>query len=300
MKDLVVGIGEILWDDLPEGKQLGGAPANFAFHVGQFGVPSVVVSAVGQDDDAAALKEAAAARKLDCRLAAVDFPTGVVGVKLDEQGKALYDIRSNAAWDNIPFTDELAELAKRTSAVCFGTLAQRSEVSRNSVRRFLEAMTRKDALKVFDINLRQNYYSHDTITESLRLCNVLKINDEELDVLTPMLELGDTTPQNRCWTLLGKYGLKTVILTCGEKGSYVFTPGHMTFESTPKVKLADTVGAGDSFTAAFIASILKGATPAEAHAKAAETAAYVCEQKGAMPKLPSKITGKSLLRKIFG
>lgn len=291
--NLVVGIGEALWDVLPEGKKLGGAPANFAYHVSQFGLNGCAVSAIGDDPFGREIVESLDSRNMDYNLEIVPYPTGTVQVTLDEGGIPQYDIKENVAWDNIPFTEELSALARRTKAVCFGSLAQRNIVSRDTIARFLDAMPDdEDTLKVFDINLRQNFYTKETLTKSIERCNVLKINDEELVQVSRMFGYPGIDLQDKCWILLGKYNLKILILTCGVNGSYVFTPGHVSFQPTPIVKVEDTVGAGDSFTAAFIASILKGANVEDAHSRAVETSAYVCTCKGAMPLLPPEITGK--------
>ena len=218
----------------------------------------------------------------------VDFPTGQVMVSLDEDGVATYDIKEGSAWDNIPFTPEMEQLAGRCSAVCFGSLAQRNEVSRNAIYRFLNA-TPKGCMRIFDINLRQNFYSKEVIQESLRRCNVMKINDEELVIIGRMFGYPGLDIENKCWLILGKYNLDMLVLTCGVNGSYVFSKGAMSFLETPKVEVADTVGAGDSFTGAFVASILSGKTIPEAHRIGVNVSAYVCTQNGAMPAIPEEL-----------
>ncbi|MDE6277698.1 MAG: carbohydrate kinase [Muribaculaceae bacterium] len=291
MTDIVVGMGEALWDVLPEGKKIGGAPANFAYHVSQFGLPSEVVSAVGDDPLGAEIVENLTSKGLNQLIETVPYPTGTVQVELDPEGIPMYDIKENVAWDNIPYTARLENLAGRTKAVCFGSLAQRNVVSRNTINRFLDAMPHKgDELIVFDVNLRQGFYTKDILCNSMERCNILKINDEELVTVSRMFGYPGIDLQDKCWILLGKYNLKMLILTCGINGSYVFTPGAVSFQPTPKVEVADTVGAGDSFTAAFIASILKGKSVQEAHAKAVQTSAFVCTQNGAMPVLPKELT----------
>ncbi|MDE6007109.1 MAG: carbohydrate kinase [Muribaculaceae bacterium] len=288
MKDLVVGMGEALWDVLPEGKKIGGAPANFAYHVSQFGLPSCVVSAVGDDALGKEIVENFTSKGLNHHIATVPYPTGTVQVEIDQAGVPQYEIKENVAWDNIPFTPELHDLAKRTKAFCFGSLAQRNVVSRNTINSFLDAMPKKeDDLIVFDVNLRQGFYNKDILCNSMERCNVLKINDEELVTVSRMFGYPGIDLQDKCWILLGKYNLKILILTCGINGSYVFTPGKVSFQPTPTVEVADTVGAGDSFTAAFISAILKGKTIEEAHSLAVQTSAFVCTQKGAMPILPN-------------
>lgn len=287
MNDIVVGMGEALWDVLPEGKKIGGAPANFAYHVSQFGLPSRVVSAVGSDLLGREIVENFTSKGLNHLIEEVPYPTGTVQVEIDPAGVPQYDIKENVAWDNIPYTARLEALAGKTRAVCFGSLAQRNVVSRDTINRFLDAMPQTaDSLVVFDVNLRQGFYTKEILCNSMKRCNILKINDEELVTVSRMFGYPGIDLQDKCWILLGKYNLRMLILTCGINGSYVFTPGNVSFQPTPKVEVADTVGAGDSFTAAFIASLLKGKSVAEAHALAVRTSAFVCTRKGAMPELP--------------
>lgn len=291
MDDIVIGMGEALWDVLPEGKKLGGAPANFAYHVSQFGLDSCVISAVGDDPFGNEILDNFNEKGLKYQIEKVPYPTGTVQVEIDPAGIPQYDIKENVAWDNIPFTPAIEALAKRTKAVCFGSLAQRNVVSRDTINSFLDAMPKDDSrLVVFDINLRQGFYTKEIICNSMKKCNVLKINDEELVTISRMFGYPGIDLQDKCWIMLGKYNLKMLILTCGINGSYVFTPGNVSFQPTPKVEVADTVGAGDSFTAAFISSILKGDSVADAHKKAVETSAYVCTCQGAMPVLPEELT----------
>lgn len=290
MKTTIVGMGEALWDVLPEGKKLGGAPANFAYHMSQFGYDSVVVSAVGDDKLGNEILENLAAKQLQHKIEKVPYPTGVVQVTLDDAGVPCYEIKENVAWDNIPFTSALKELAQHTQAVCFGSLAQRSVVSRETINSFLDAMPRKEGqYKIFDINLRQGFYNKEILDESFNKCNILKINDEELITISRLFGFPGIDLQDKCWILLAKYNLKMLILTCGINGSYVFTPGEVSFVETPKVEVADTVGAGDSFTAAFMAAVLAGKSVAHAHKLAVDVSAYICTQNGAMPHLPEEM-----------
>ncbi len=291
-KRYVVGLGEVLWDVLPEGKKLGGAPSNFAYHAGQFlGMDNTIaVSALGEDKLGEETIKALEEHQLNCLLPRVPYPTGTVQVQLDEQGIPTYDIKENVAWDNIPFTKEIEDVASSCRAVCFGSLAQRNVVSRETIHRFLD-LTPKDCMKIFDINLRQNFYNKEIIKESLQRCNVLKINDEELVLIGRMFGYPGLDIENKCWLILGKYNLDMLVLTCGTNGSYVFTPGQMSFQETPKVEVADTVGAGDSFTGSFCAAILSGKPVTEAHKLAVEVSAYVCTQNGAMPTLPETFKG---------
>ncbi len=284
-------MGEALWDVLPEGKKIGGAPANFAYHVSQFGLGSCVVSAVGNDALGAEIISNFDDKKLCHLIETVPYPTGTVQVEIDQAGIPQYEIKENVAWDNIPYTARLEDLASRTRAVCFGSLAQRNVVSRNTINRFLDAMPADgESLVVFDVNLRQGFYNKEILCNSMKRCNILKINDEELVTVSRMFGYPGIDLQDKCWILLGKYNLKMLILTCGINGSYVFTPGKVSFQPTPKVEVADTVGAGDSFTAAFIANILKGRSVEDSHRIAVETSAFVCTQPGAMPILPKEMT----------
>lgn len=286
----VVGMGEALWDVLPDGKKIGGAPANFAYHVSQFGIPSCVVSAVGDDTLGKEILDNFNAKGLNMLIDTVPYPTGTVQVEIDQAGIPQYDIKENVAWDNIPFTPALESLAKKTKAICFGSLAQRNIVSRETIGKFLEAIPEEnDALVIFDINLRQGFFTKETICESMERCNILKINDEELVTISRLFGYPGIDLQDKCWILLGKYNLKMLILTCGVNGSYVFTPGKVSFQKTPVVEVEDTVGAGDSFTAAFISNIIKGKSVEEAHKRAVVTSAFVCTQAGAMPTLPSSL-----------
>ena len=290
MNNIIVGMGEALWDVLPEGKKIGGAPANFAYHVSQFGFDSRVVSAIGDDKLGNEILENFDSKKLNYLIEKVPYPTGTVQVELDPNGVPMYDIKEGVAWDNIPFTPALEELARNTRSVCFGSLAQRSVVSRETIIRFLDTMPDGEGqCKIFDVNLRQGFYTKEILCNSMKKCNILKINDEELVTVSRMFGYPGIDLQDKCWILLAKYNLKMLILTCGVNGSYVFTPGEISFVETPKVEVADTVGAGDSFTATFVAAVLKGKSVTEAHKLAVEVSAYVCTQNGAMPELPARL-----------
>ena len=280
MKKVIVGIGEILWDMLPSGKALGGAPANFAYHAMRLGEEGWAVSAIGDDALGREIMGIVESKGLGSIIAVTGKPTGTVEVELDDKGVPTYNIMEDVAWDNIPFTQEMEGLAKRADAVCFGSLVQRMG-SRDSVLRFVRAM-RPDALKVFDINLRQHYYCREVIEESLRLSDILKINDEEIRIVSDMFGLGpDDTAA--CRALISTYGLRLVILTKGAQGSEVITSDDVIPQAVGHVDVVDTVGAGDAFTAAFAVAFLRGESLAEAQRLATETASYVCSRKGAMP-----------------
>ena len=288
MKRYIVGLGEALWDVLPEGKKLGGAPANFAYHAGQFGLDSIAISALGEDALAEETIDALKEHNLNYLMPRVPYPTGTVQVTLTGDGIPTYDIKENVAWDNIPFNDEMEEIARSARAVCFGSLAQRNIVSRENIRKFLDA-TPEDCLKICDINLRQQFYSKEILEDSFCICDILKINDEELVVIERMFNLGGLDLEKQCHYLIDTYKLNILVLTCGTNGSYVFTADKKSFQPTPKVKVADTVGAGDSFTGSFCAAVLKGKPIEEAHKLAVEVSAYICTQNGAMPILPESI-----------
>ena len=288
MKRLVVGLGEVLWDMLPEGRKIGGAPVNFAYHAGQFGIDTMAVSAIGNDKLGEDTIAEMNGKHLNHIFPSVPYPTGSVQVNLDEKGVPAYDIKENVAWDNIPFTNEIESVARSCRAVCFGSLAQRNAVSRNTIRKFIES-TPSGCIRIFDINLRQNFYTSNVIHDSLEHCNILKINDEEIMLVSRMFNYDSSNIENVCRTIMEDFSLEMVILTCGTKGSYIFTKGGVSFMPTPKVNVADTVGAGDSFTGSFCAAILRGLPVAEAHKKAVEVSAYVCTQNGAMPEIPESM-----------
>ena len=278
-KPLIIGIGELLWDVLPTGKKAGGAPVNFAYHAARFGGEAYAISAVGNDPLGDEILKEIDRIHIPYFVERVDYPTGTVIVELRD-GIPDYTIIEGVAWDHIPLTEEMKQLAERADAVCFGTLAQRSEESRITIQRLLSHVP-EEALRVYDINLRQHYYTRELIVASLRHCNVFKINDEELELLRGLFDLESDTMHDFCRRFVKLYNLRYLILTAGANYSAVFTPDEESFIDTPRVEVVDTVGAGDSFTGAFIASILDGATLRNAHRRAVEHAAYVCTQAGA-------------------
>ena len=278
-KPLIIGIGELLWDVLPTGKKAGGAPVNFAYHAARFGGEAYAISAVGNDPLGTEIIEEIDRIGIGYVIERVDYPTGTVIVELRD-GIPDYTIIEGVAWDHIPLTEEMKQLAERADAVCFGTLAQRSEESRITIQRLLSHVP-EEALRVYDINLRQHYYTRELIVASLRHCNVFKINDEELELLRGIFDLEGDTMHDFCRRFVKLYNLRYLILTAGANYSAVFTPDEESFIDTPRVEVVDTVGAGDSFTGAFIASILTGHPVTEAHRIAVDHAAYVCTQAGA-------------------
>lgn len=279
MKYKVVGLGELLWDILPSGKQLGGAPANFAFHCRELGANGYVVSAISNDDLGNELLATISDLSLVDTYIQIDetHPTGTVDVRLDSSGQPTYIIHKDVAWDFIRFSEDLRDLASTSDAVCFGTLAQRSSVTRETIQRFIRA-TPKNCLRVFDVNLRQNYFTPDIIQENLYLANCLKLNDEELPVILELLSWSGSVE-----TLLEKYELKMLALTKGSEGSVLYTPREKSVLRTPVVKIADTIGAGDAFNATLTYGLLEDRPLHDIHVDSTNLAAAVCMHSGATP-----------------
>ncbi len=284
----IAGIGELLWDLLPSGPQLGGAPANFAYHAHALGGEAQVISRVGNDP---------LGREIIGRIEAMGLlsasiqtdetaPTGTVTVALDGNGVPSYTIHENTAWDRIAVTPESLALVRAADAVCFGSLAQRSPISRESIERLVSSAPAA-AWRVFDINLRQHYYSRDVIESSLHLANVLKINDDELPVVTGLFSLSGNV-EKQIASLAAAFSLNMVALTRGGNGSLLYRDGDWSDCSPAPVNVVDTVGAGDAFTAALVLGLLHGDTLDVTHAFASEVAGYVCTRTGATPLLPER------------
>ena len=288
----VVGIGEVLWDLLPTGPQLGGAPANFGYHAQALGARTSVISRIGRDQwgrDVAARFQKMGLPETTIQ---VDdhVPTGTVLVSLTERGVPQYTIQENVAWDKLEVTKPALDVVRQARAICFGTLAQRTPISRAAIQQ-LAAAAPSGALRVFDINLRQNYYSREVIEQSLRLANVLKLNDEELAILAPMFELCKS-PEQQVEQLAHAFGLRLVALTRGSQGSLLYHAGRWSEQRPPPMQVVDTVGAGDAFTAALVMGLLTNLDLDETHASAAEVAAYVCARAGATPSLPEHLRSR--------
>jgi fructokinase len=281
MQFYVIGIGELLWDMLPDGKQLGGAPANFAYHAQQVGAKGAILSAIGNDLLGSEIGLDIEKLKIQSLISKANYPTGTVAVTIKDNGIPSYEIVENVAWDMISLCEDAKIELKKADAICFGSLAQRNSVSRDSI---IEAIgfTSEKCLKVFDINLRQHFYNKEVIKNSLDICNVLKINDEELLVLSDMFGW-EGSDIEKCQFLMQHYQLELLALTCGENGSYLFSEEEQSFLETPKVEVADTVGAGDSFTGAMIMGKLQNKPLSEIHQMAVKVSAFVCTQKGATP-----------------
>lgn len=286
---LVVGLGEILWDMLPDGKKLGGAPTNFAYHAHCLGAQGYVVSCVGNDVLGEEILERIDELELDRSFIAVDndHPTGTVSIELDKNGSPDYIIHEKVAWDFIPMSNKLLEFAFKVDAVCFGSLCQRSEGSRYTVRQFLK-VTKKDCIRIFDINIRQHYYTKEIINSMLDFANVFKLNDEELPLVADLLGITGTEDEI-LKELENRYSLNLIVLTKGGDGSILFGRGQRSHLNVEDVQIADTVGAGDSFTAAVAVGLLNKKPIEQIHDHANRLAAFVCTQNGATPEVPQEL-----------
>lgn len=282
-KHTVIGMGEVLWDLLPDGKILGGAPVNFAYHAMQLGAIGVAVSSVGNDELGHEIMDSVNSKGIVNCIAVNNYPTGTVGVTLKD-GKPDYTIYENVAWDFIELTPEAIQMIKQADAICFGTLAQRSAVSHEAIQKALK-LSLENCLKVYDINLRQNYYSKELIRESLSVANVFKINDDEVELFKHLFGM-EGSETEVCLKIKETYSLEYLALTKGDQGSYLFHADEISFVETPKVLVQDTIGAGDSFTSAMVMGILNKKPLNQIHAKAVEISAFVCTQKGATPEIP--------------
>ncbi len=280
----IIGIGEILWDMLPSGKQLGGAPANFAFHANQLGNASAVISAVGRDEDGKDILEMILGSGIRSFIGVNEKPTGTVSVELNAGGIPNYIIHENVAWDFIEVMPDAMEWIREADAVCFGSLAQRSLISRQSIHKLLDNVP-SHCVRIFDINLRQHFYNREIIETSLHKASVLKINDEEIMTIGKMFSLGDHE-EIIAERLLREFHLDYLALTKGASGSWMFSAVDASFLPTPSVHVVDTVGAGDSFTAAMTTGILSGKKLPDIHKLAVEVSAFVCTCAGATPELP--------------
>ena len=296
-KPLIVGLGEVLWDMLPGGKMLGGAPANFAHHAQQLGAESAVVAGVGPDALGAEIKERFQPLGLDAQyLRTVDYPTGTVDVALGADGQPTYAIREEVAWDYLPFDDALQNLAGRADAVCWGSLAQRSGVSRQSIQAFVGG-ARRGCLKIFDVNLRPPFYDAETIQVSLHLADALKLNHEELPRLAAIMNMHvslglkseqelDVVPDAvLVMSLLNLFDLRMVALTRGANGSALYTPHRVSELPGLPVNVVDTIGAGDAFTAALAMGLLRVEDLDRLHDRASRLSAWVCSQPGGTPPI---------------
>jgi fructokinase len=282
----VVGAGEVLWDVFPDGEHFGGAPANAA----GLGADAMMISAVGQDARGDEALKRLASFGVDTNAVArlADHPTGVVHVTVDSGGLPSYDIAAGSAWDCIPWSAAVERAAQRAEAICFGTLAQRSPVSRATIRRAVAA-TRETAWRLFDVNLRQSYYDSRLVIESLEFANAVKLNEEELPVVARLCGLASGPPVEQLRALCERFELRLAALTRGAQGSVLVSAGEEWHAPAPKTRVVDTVGAGDAFTAALLVGILGGGSMEAVNRHANVVAAYVCSQSGATPAIPASL-----------
>jgi fructokinase len=280
----IVGLGEILWDMLPSGRQLGGAPSNFAYISTLLGNEGAVASRVG--DDALGHEAVAHLAKVGVSTAAVQVDlqhaTGTVQVEVDGNGQPTFHIAENVAWDFLEWTPDWRELAEQADAICYGSLAQRSEVSRSTIRQFLAA-TRRDAVRIFDVNLRQAFYSSDVLAESMKIAEIVKLNHDELPRVMQILGLDHRDDVSSAKALIESDGLRLVCITRGERGSLLLNDRSHDEHPGYRVPVRDTVGAGDAFTAALIYEYLRGASLTKMNETANRMGAWVAGRTGAMP-----------------
>jgi fructokinase len=284
----VVGVGEVLWDLLSTGPELGGAPANFAYHAHALGACSQVITRVGDDEKGCEIMRRFREMSLPVDNVQIDptAPTGTARVSLSGDGIAHFAIQESVAWDRVQVRPEALGAVCEAHAICFGTLAQRCETSRNSIQQLLAAAP-KNALCIFDINLRQSYYSRAVIEQSLHLSDVLKLNEDELCVLAEMFGLTGTT-RRQIESLAQRFNQRVVALTRGPQGSLLYQEGRWSDCASAVVGVVDTVGAGDSFTAALAVGLLNNLDLDEINSLANEIAGYVCSRAGATPVLPKE------------
>jgi fructokinase len=289
----VAGLGEVLWDMCAGSKLFGGAPANFACHSSMLGAEAFMISCIGDDVLGRDVQTFLCEHRVSTEGIAVNetHETGIVNVTLDAEGKPEYKIRENVAWDHIPFTLEMNKIANQIDAVCFGTLSQRSKTSMLTIQKFLDATSGK-CLRMFDINIRQNYYNDEVIISSLNYANALKLNEDELPVVATLLDIHGNEKQ-QLKEIMNKFELKLAILTFGSKGALMLTEDMSSFVTPPRPEvLVSTVGAGDSYTATAIIDYLKGLDLEKINMHANKVASFVCSQKGAVPRLPESLVQK--------
>ena len=290
LRPVVVGAGEVLWDVFPDSEHFGGAPTNVAVHAAALGAEAWLVSAVGRDargETALARLERGGVQRAAVAVLA-DHPTGIVRVSLDSAGQPGYAIASGSAWDHIPWSAIIAQVAERADAICFGSLAQRAPLSRATICRAVAA-TRRSAWRLFDVNLRQPYDDAGVVTASLELANAVKLNDEELPVVARMCGLGTAPQADQLRALCDRFQLRLAALTRGASGATLVTPDDFSEVAAPRTTVADTVGAGDAFTATLLVGILAGRALNEVNERANAVAAYVCSQPGATPPIPAEL-----------
>ena len=286
----VVGLGELLWDLLPGGKQLGGAPGNFAYIAGLLGDRGIVASRVGADPLGDEVRAKLVSLGVETSFLQVDSsrPTGTVNVQVDPKGQPTFEITEHVAWDYIEWSSSWESLAQRTDAIYFGTLGQRYPHSVATTMDFFTAL-RPEALKIFDANLRQSFFSPEVIAESVKVANIVKLNDSELPRVTRMLGLSYDEEKSSAERLRRAYNLKLVCVTRGEKGSLVVAEGAAHEHPGFRVSVADTVGAGDAFTAALVHHFLRGSSLPVMNEAANRMGAWVASHAGGTPPVDSAL-----------
>ncbi len=284
MKKKVVGVGEVLWDLLPGGACLGGAPANFAYITTLMGDQGIVASRVGEDSLGLEALRRMEELGLDIDHVQTDpqHPTGTVKVELDDQGTARFEIAHPVAWDSLGWTLGWQQLAENADAVCFGSLAQRSQESRATIRHFLRA-TAPSTVKIFDVNLRQSYYSQEILAESMSLADIVKLNDQELPKIMCLGKFPHKDELSSAQRLISTYDLQLVCVTRGDKGSLLVRHDDSSEHPGFRVSVADTVGSGDAFTAGLVHEYLHGASLDLMNEVANLVGAWVASEVGAMP-----------------
>jgi fructokinase len=284
----VVGLGEVLWDLLPSGRQLGGAPANFAYCSHLLGDRAVVASRIGEDELGKAVRESLLARGVTDQFLQIDpeQPTGTVKVEIDRAGQPKFEIIHPVAWEFLEWTDTWQALARSADAVCFGSLAQRSPQSRQTILEFVDA-TRSEALRVFDVNLRQTSYSFEIISESMVRANVVKLNHEEVPRVRELLGINAFDALSFCKEVIEKFRLRLICITRGSNGSLLCNQTSAHEHPGFHVQVKDTIGAGDAFTAALVHEHLRGRSLAEMNDSANRLGAWVASNSGAMPPVPA-------------
>lgn len=283
-KRTTVGIGELLWDLFPAGASLGGAPANFAYITGLLGDQGIVASRVGRDSLGGQALERMHRLRLGSDYVQIDsqHPTGTVNVAIDPQGQATFEIAHPVAWDFLEWTPAWRKLAEEANAVCFGSLAQRSPQSRATIHSFVNAVS-ADAIKVFDVNLRQSYYTREILADSMKLADIVKVNDEELPRIMELYGLPHRNERLSAETLLAEFTLKLVCITRGARGSLLVQKENFDEHPGVRAKVADTVGAGDAFTAALLHEYLRGSSLRAMNEVANRVGAWVASRPGGMP-----------------
>jgi fructokinase len=286
----IIGIGEVLWDMLPTGPQMGGAPANFTCHARALGAEAAIISRVGKDDSGEELTRRLAQLGVSTAGITIDphHPTGTVDVEFGADGQPRYTIHESAAWDYLEASQELFLIASRAAAICYGTLGQRSETSRMAISSIVKH-TKPEALRVYDVNLRQHFFSPQLVHESMLMANLVKLNEDELRIIAPMLGIIHQSPGDQLAALFDRYGLRLIACTRGGEGSLLFNGETLCEHSGLETRVVDTVGAGDSFAATITLGLLMDWPIGKISETANRIASHVCSCTGATPPMPNHL-----------